>query len=247
MAGIFEELGYITEAIKKKLILITAVMLAGFFVSFQLLDPVLEKMQQDLLPEGATLIYISPVEVIMLKLKIALVIGVILAVPLVCYYVYKTLKVRLGIKNPMKKSRLIILLSSAITLFILGVSYSYFLMLRFVLNYLYYMSSETGVVATYSIYEFVSFVIIITLILGIAFEVPIFIVFAVHSGLVPIATLKEYRRYIYVAMFVLAAFFTPPDVVSQLIVAFPLVIFYEIGLIVARFVDRKRSVSVQAS
>lgn len=247
MAGIFEELGYITEAIKKKLILITAVMLAGFFVSFQLLDPMLEKMKQDLLPEGATLIYISPVEVIMLKLKIALVIGVILAVPLVCYYVYNTLKVRFGIKNPMKKSHLILLLVSAVSLFIFGVSYSYFLMLRFVLKYLYYMSSATGVVATYSIYEFVSFVIIITLILGIAFEVPIFIVAAVHSGLVPIETLKEYRRYIYVLMFVLAAFFTPPDVVSQLVVAFPLVIFYEIGLIVARFVDRKRSVSVQAS
>jgi sec-independent protein translocase protein TatC len=245
MASIFEELGYITEAIKKKLILIFAVMLAGFFVSFQLLDPVLEKMKQDLLPEGATLIYISPVEVIMLKLKIALVIGVILAAPLVGYYVYNTLKVRFGIKNPMKKSHLILLLGSAVSLFIMGVSYSYFLMLRFVLKYLYYMSSATGVVATYSIYEFVSFVIIITLILGIAFEVPIVIVFAVHSGLVSLDTFKEYRRYIYVAMFVLAAFFTPPDVVSQLVVAFPLVIFYEVGIIVASIIARRRSVSVQ--
>jgi sec-independent protein translocase protein TatC len=245
MASIFEELGYITEAIKKKLILIFAVMLAGFFVSFQLLDPVLEKMKQDLLPEGATLIYISPVEVIMLKLKIALVIGVILAAPLVGYYVYNTLKVRFGIKNPMKKSHLILLLGSAVSLFIMGVSYSYFLMLRFVLKYLYYMSSATGVVATYSIYEFVSFVIIITLILGIAFEVPIVIVFAVHSRLVSLDTFKEYRRYIYVAMFVLAAFFTPPDVVSQLVVAFPLVIFYEVGIIVASIIARRRSVSVQ--
>ena len=247
MASIAEELGYITEALKKKLISIIVVIFTGFLVSFYLLDPVLVKMKQDLLPEGAKLIYISPVEVIMLKVKLAMIIGVILALPLIWHYVYKTLKVRFGIKNPMKKSHLILLLSSAISLFIFGVSYSYFLMLPLVLKYLYAMSAATGVVATYSIYEFISFVIIITLILGIAFEVPIFVVFAVHSGLVPIATLKEYRRYIIVAMFVLAAIFTPPDVVSQLIVGFPLVIFYEIGLIVARFVDRKRSVSVQVS
>jgi len=157
------------------------------------------------------------------------------------------LKVRFGIKNPLKKSYLSILLGSAVSLFILGVCYSYFFMLPLVLTYLNYISTSAGVVATYSIYDFVSFVIIITLILGVAFEVPIFIVFAVHTGLVPIATLKEYRRYIYVAMFVLAAFFTPPDVVSQLVVAFPLVIFYEIGIIVASFIDRRRSVSLQAS
>ncbi|MHC1610934.1 MAG: twin-arginine translocase subunit TatC [Candidatus Methanospirareceae archaeon] len=247
MASIFEELGYITEAIKKKLMLITAVMLTGFFLSFWLSDPVLERVKQDLLPEGATLIYISPVEVIMLKLKIALVIGVILALPLVCYYAYNALKVRFGIKNPMKRSHLILLLASAVSLFIIGVSYSYFLMLPLVLKYLYYISSATGVVATYSIYDFVSFVIIITLILGIAFEVPIFIVAAVHSGLVPIETLKEYRRYVYVAIFVLAAFFTPPDVVSQLIVAFPLIICYEIGIIVASIISRRHSVSLQFS
>jgi sec-independent protein translocase protein TatC len=247
MASISEELGYITVAIKKKLIIILAVLLSGFFVSFQFLDPVLERMKQDLLPEGATLIYISPVEVIMLKLKIALVIGVILVIPLIVHYVFKTLKVRFGIQNPIKKSSLIILLTSAVSLFILGISYSYFLMLPIVLTYLYIMSSATGITATYSIYEFISFVVIITLILGVAFEVPILLVFVVRIGLISVETLKEYRRYIYVLMFVLAAFFTPPDVVSQLIVAFPLVIFFELGIRVAGFFERKQSVTLPSS
>jgi sec-independent protein translocase protein TatC len=247
MAAIFEELGYITEALKKKLIPIIVIILAGFLVSFQLLDPVLFKIKQDLLPEGATLIYLSPVEVIMLKVKLAMVIGVILALPLVCHYVYKTLKVRFGIKNPLKKSHLVLLLGSAVSLFVLGMCYSYFLMLPFVLKYLYGMSLEVGVSATYSIYDFVSFVIILTLILGVAFEVPIFIVFAVHTGLVPIATLKEYRRYIIVIMFALAAIVTPPDVVSQIVVGFPLVIFYEVGIIVASIIDRRRSIQLQVS
>jgi sec-independent protein translocase protein TatC len=204
-------------------------------------------MKQDLLPEGAKLIYISPVEVIMLKVKLAMIVGVILAVPLIWHYVYKALKVRFGIKTTMKKSRLILWLGSVVSLFIIGVCYSYFLMLRFVLKYLYFMSAESGVAATWSIYEFVSFVILITLILGIAFEVPILIVFLVRVGLVQIATLKEYRQYVIVVMFVLAAIFTPPDVVSQLIVGFPLVICYEIGILVAGVFERKGSAPLPAS
>ena len=241
MASISEEFGYIIGALKKKIMLISGIVISGMLLSFSLLaDPILLRIKHDLLPEGAVLIYISPVEVIMLKLKIALLTGIILATPVMCYYVYKALKERFGIRNPMKKSHLIILLSSAISLFITGISYAYFLMLPLVLSYLNYMSAAAGVTATWSINEFTFFVIIITLIIGISFELPVVLVFAVQSGLVQIDTLKGYRRYIYVAMFVLAALFTPPDVVSQLIVAFPLVIFYEIGIIVASVISKKR-------
>ena len=241
MASISEEFGYIIGALKKKIMLISGIVIAGMLLSFSLLaDPILLRIKHDLLPEGAVLIYISPVEVIMLKLKIALLTGIILATPVVCYYVYKALKERFGIRNPMKKSHLIILLSSAISLFITGISYAYFLMLPLVLNYLNYMSAAAGVTATWSINEFTFFVIIITLIIGISFELPVVLLFAVQSGLVQIDTLKGYRRYIYVAMFVLAALFTPPDVVSQLIVAFPLVIFYEMGIIVASVISKRR-------
>jgi sec-independent protein translocase protein TatC len=242
MASIYEEFAYIIASLKRKIMLISAVIIAGFCVSYPLLDPLIVKIKEDLLPEGVKLIYIYPVEVIMVKVKISFFIGMMFGTPIVCYYVYKTLKVRFGIRNPMKKTHLIILLCSAISLFLLGVSYSYFLMLPLVLKYLYMDALAAGAIATYSIHEFIFFVIILTLILGISFELPIVLVFVVHSGLVQIDTLKEYRRYIIVAMFVLAAIFTPPDVVSQLMVAFPLIICYEIGIIVASFVAKRQSV-----
>ena len=95
MTSVSEEFGYIIAAIKRKIMLILGIAIAGMLLSFSLLvDPVLLRIREDLLPEGATLIYISPVEVIMLKLKIAMLVGIILATPVVCYYVYKTLKVR---------------------------------------------------------------------------------------------------------------------------------------------------------
>jgi len=74
-----------------------------------------------------------------------------------------------------------------------------------------------------------------------SFELPVVIVFVVRSGLIPIETLKGYRRYMYVGMFVIAAIFTPPDVVSQLIVAFPLIAFYEIGIIVASSITKRQT------
>ncbi|HID19499.1 MAG TPA: hypothetical protein EYP28_00955 [Methanophagales archaeon] len=242
MTSISEEFGYILVALKRKIILILGIVLSGLFISFYfLVDPLLLSIKRDLLPEGATLIYISPVEVLLLKLKISLIIGLILAFPVVCYYVYKTLKVRFEITNPMKNVDVIVLLSSAISLFILGLCYSYFLMLPLVLRYLYVLSSAAGVAATYAISEFVYFVVIISLILGMSFELPVVIVFVVRSRLVQIETLKGYRRYIYVGMFLIAAIFTPPDVVSQLIVAFPLIAFYEIGIIVASLITKRQT------
>jgi sec-independent protein translocase protein TatC len=146
----------------------------------------------------------------------------------------------------MKKSRVIILLTSAVLLFVSGACYSYFLMLPLLLGYLYFISASAGVLATYSIYEFVSFVILITLILGLSFEVPILIVLLVQSGLVQVKTLKEYRRYVIVAMFVIGAITTPPDVLSQLVVAFPLCIFYEVGIRVSSLLMRRRAQSLPA-
>ena len=210
-----------------------------YTVRKSLLDLILVKIKQDQLPKGAKLIYISPVEVLMLKMKLGLLAGILSAAPVAGYYAHKTLKKRFRITVPMKKSHTVILLTSTIALFIAGMSYAYFLMLPLVLNYLYYMSSSAGVAATYSIHEFVFFIAVLTLILGISFEIPVVIVFAVHSGLIRVSTLRKYRRYIIVAMFVLAAVFTPPEVLSQLIVACPMVIFYELGILAASVISKR--------
>jgi len=242
MVDINEELGYIVVALKRKILLVATVIIAGFCISFPFLDRIILKVKDDLLPEGAKLIAISPLEVVMVKLKLSMVIGLMLATPLVCYYVYKTLKVRFALSFSLKTSHILILLFSAIFLFILGISYSYFLMLPLALKFLYADALSTGVVSIYSIHDFILFIIIMTLILGVTFEVPLVIIAAVHSGIVDIKTLKEYRRYIYVAMFAIAAIVTPTtDAFSLLMVAVPLIICYEIGVLGAKLISLKRS------
>jgi sec-independent protein translocase protein TatC len=241
MVNINEELGYILVAMKRKLMLIAAVFFAGFCISFPFLDRLILKIKGDLLPEGVKFIALSPLEVVLLKVKLSLIVGLLLVTPLICYYVYKTLKVRLGISTP-KMSRMLILLSSAILLFILGLSYSYFLMLPLVVKFLYADASSAGVISMYSIHDFMLFVIIMTLILGVTFEVPLIIIAAVHSGLIQLQTLKEYRRYVYVALFAIAAVVTPTtDAVSLLMVAVPLIVCYEIGVLGSYLIAFKRS------
>jgi sec-independent protein translocase protein TatC len=242
MASITEELGYIIVAVKRKLMIIAAVLIAGFAISFPLLDRLILRIEEDLLPEGVEHLYVlSPLEAIMVKVKLSLVIGVLVVIPLICYYIYKTLKVRFGLTVSIKLSHIIILLGSAISLFILGLSYSYYFMLPLILKYLYADALKVGIINLWSLHEFILFVSIMTLILGVTFEVPLVIIFAVHYGLVQLSTLKEYRRYVYVAMFVIAAVVTPTtDVVSLLMVALPLIMCYEVGVLGARLLSIKR-------
>jgi len=242
MVNINEELGYIIVAIKRKIMLVAAVIIAGFGISFPFLNWLILKIKEDLLPEGVKLYALSPLEVMMVKVKLSIVVGVILATPLVCYYVYKTLKVRLGLSNPIKPSRMIIILSSAIFLFILGISYSYFLMLPLILKFLYADALSAGIPPMWTIHEFILFVTMMNLILGITFEVPLMIIAAVHSGILQLQTLKEYRRYVYVALVVIAAVVTPTtDAVSLLLVAVPLIMCYEIGILGAYLISLRRS------
>jgi sec-independent protein translocase protein TatC len=124
----------------------------------------------------------------------------------------------------------------------LGLSYSYFLMLPLILKYLYADVLSAGVISTYSIHDFMLFIIIMTLILGITFEVPLIIIAAVHSGILQLKTLTEYRRYIYVALVVIAAVVTPTtDVVSLFMVAVPLIMCYEIGVLGSYIIALRRS------
>ena len=86
--------------------------------------------------------------------------------------------------------------------------------------------------------KYLSFVMGTFVAFGVAFEVPVIVVVLVLSGVVELSTLKEWRSYVIVGAFVVAAIFTPPDVVSQLMLAIPLCLLYELGMLMARFVRK---------
>lgn len=231
-----EEFGVILAALRKKLMRIAIVIGIGTFGSFPFMSRLLNRIQKDLLPEGVKTIIIQPVEAILLELKMSLIIGVLLSLPLIAYYVYDALKNRYDVANrfEIKKSFILLISVSATILFILGAAYSYFIMLPILLRFLNTLAMGVGAASTWSLELWVHFVVMMTVVFGLAFELPIVLPLLVRSGVVSYQNLREHRKHGVVIMFIAAAIITPPDVISQLMIALPMLLFYEVGLIITR-------------
>ena len=159
MSEAIENLSVILLTLRNKLLMIAGVLIAGIILSFQFTGPLIERMKDDLLPEGAKLVYISPLEVIMLQLKLSIIIGLLITLPLIAFYTYRAVSSRYSIRVPISigKGQFVVLGIAAVIMFILGTSYAYFFMLPLFLKYLYMDAAGSGVTATYSIFKFISF------------------------------------------------------------------------------------------
>ena len=231
----------ILVAIRMKLVKVIAVLVSVWALSFVFLsDIIIKKIISDLLPEGAKVVYTSPLEGLMLKLKISLDLGFLSVLPYLSYLAYKALKNRTSLLENVNitKRRAIKYLMFAALLFFLGVSYGYKLMLPVFMNFLYQIATTQGAVPLYSISEFIGFIVLMLVIFGLIFQMPLVMIFLVSNGIVKFESLKHYRRHFYVAFFVLGAAITPPDVFTQLMIAIPMLVFYEISLIITKLVVR---------
>jgi len=222
-----------------KIIAIVAIVWAIFFVLFA--DPIITRIIDDLLPKGAEIIYTRPLEGMILKLKISLIFGFAAVLPYIIVLAYRTLKDRTGFlaNVNVKKGTAFRYSIVSVILFSSGVIYGYYI-LRFFLQYLYQMAASQGVLAYYSIAEFINFAVLMLTIFGIIFQMPLIMTFLVGNGLVEYNSLKYYRRHLYVGFFVLGAAITPPDVFTQTIIAFPMIIFFEVSLVVIRIIHRSK-------
>lgn len=246
MSEAIENLSLILLALRKKLIIIASVLFLGIIVSFQFTGPIITRMKNDLLPEGAKLVYVSPLEVMMLELKISIIIGLLITLPLIAFYIYRIISNRYSVRIPIKigKGQFIFLSLAVIIMFLFGVLYAYYLMLPIFLKFLYMDAAESGVTATYSIFSFISFIATTVAIFGLVFELPIVLTFLTRNGFVQYKTLTTYRKHIYVLIMFIAAFVTPgTDIFSQMMVAVPMVVFFEISLIVVRIIGVKNRTS----
>ncbi len=185
------------------------------------------------------IVYLTPMEVLMLEFKMSLIFGVLLASPLVIYYAYKGLKGRLPAVISQNKSLIFSIIAAAILLFLTGAAYAYFYMLPLFLSYLYRDAMSLGINANFSIYEFIYFIVMTTVIMGAAFELPLILNLLVRFGVTTRKTLSYYRRHAYILLLVIAAWITPgPDVFSQLMVTVPFVILYEASLLLMRLTGK---------
>ena len=130
--------------------------------------------------------------------------------------------------------KLIGILIISLTLFLLGITYALELMLPTVLEYLQNDASEAGLDTTYSLSAFYHFVFLLTFSLGVTFQLPLIVMLMLRLELTTTEQLAEYRSHLVVVFFIMAAMITPPDVISQFLLAIPLIILYELSIIIGK-------------
>jgi sec-independent protein translocase protein TatC len=178
------------------------------------------------LPKGATLIATSVISPFLVPLKILLMTAFLGALPVVLYQLWAF--VAPGLYSHEKKLVLPLVVSSTL-LFFAGVAFCYFFVFGRVFSFIQHFAPKS-ITAAPDIEAYLSFVLTMFLAFGAAFEVPIVVVVLARMGFVSIQKLKEFRAYFIVVAFIIAAVITPPDVVSQLALAIPMCLLYEVGI-----------------
>ncbi|WP_326535470.1 twin-arginine translocase subunit TatC [Pseudorhodoferax sp.] len=194
------------------------------------------------LPEGAKLIATGTISPFMVPLKIAMMAGFLLALPYVLYQLWAF--VAPGLYSHEKRYVLPLVVSSTL-LFFVGVAFCYFLVLP-ALSAFIVAFAPTAVQVAPDIEQYFGTVLTLFMVFGLAFEVPIAVVVLALLNIIPIEKLKEWRGYFIVVAFVVAAIVTPPDVISQLSLAIPMCVLYEVGIWAAVLLKRGSKKSTES-
>jgi len=196
----------------------------------------------DKLPAGSSLIATSVISPFMTPFKLAFFVALFAAMPYVLYQVWAF--VAPGLYRHEKRFALPLLISSII-LFYAGVAFAYFVVFPVMFDF-FASTTPAGVRMMTDITSYMDFVLTMFLCFGLAFEVPVVVVLLVLTGLVKVDKLAEIRGYVLIGIFVIAALLTPPDAISQTIMAVPMYLLYEGGLLMARLMQRMRSKTAEA-
>jgi len=205
-----------------------------FAIVFNFAPEIINWIAGELLPPGATLIYLSPAEFFLLKIRLSGYSAISLIFLIVTIQIWHTVRAR-SLLPDVGVEKLFGILSISIILFLLGATYSLELMLPTVLKYLQNDAASAGLETTYSLSAFYHFVFLLTFSLGITFQLPLIVILMLKLELTTVDKLAEYRSHLVVVFFILAAMITPPDVISQFLLAIPLMILYELSILFGKF------------
>ena len=184
------------------------------------------------LPQGGQMIATDVVGAFFVPMKVTLMVSFLFSLPWVLYQVWAF--VAPGLYNHERKLVLPLIVAS-VFLFFAGMSFAYFIVFPTVFGFINEFAPE-GVAVMTDIDKYLSFVMSTFMAFGITFEVPVIVIVLVKVGLVSVEKLREIRPYVIVGAFVVGAVFTPPDILSQFLLAVPLWLLYELGIILAVFI-----------
>ena len=193
----------------------------------------------DRLSNPAKMIFLKPTGMLIVRLEIAIAVGIIISIPVLFFQLWKF--VTPGLLKKEKKYFLPSLFFTTIC-FLIGTAFAYFVLIPTVLPFLFGMGTDT-IQPTININDYMSFVLRLILIAGLIFELPVLSFFLSRIGILSPNFMKKYRRYGIVLVFIFSALVTPPDPMSQVLMAFPLLFLYQISIWVSKigYKMKKRS------
>lgn len=191
----------------------------------------------DKLPEGTQMIATAVVTPFFVPMKVAMMAAFVISLPHTLYQLW--MFVAPGLYAHEKKLMLPAIIISSV-LFLCGMAFAYFLVFPVVFSFIV-SSAPVGVAVMTDIAEYLDFVMTLFLAFGFAFEVPVAVVLMARFGWVSVTQLKDARGYVIVGAFVLAAIFTPPDIISQFMLAVPLWLLYEAGILFVQMTQPKQN------
>ena len=232
--------GFITHLIelRDRLLKAMAALFIVFFILFYWARDIYSLLASPLiaaLPEGATMIAVEVAAPFFVPVKVTLFASLVVALPFVLYQIWAFIAPGL---YKHEKRLVVPLIATSTMLFLIGCLFAYLIVFPTVFHFVAAFTPE-GVEMNTDIQKYFDFVLTIFLAFGLAFETPIAVVILTRMGIVSIEKLKESRPYVIVGAFVIAAIFTPPDVISQLLLAFPIWILYEVGLFISGILEKK--------
>jgi len=201
-----------------------------------LAQPLLEK-----LPKGGQMIATDVTTPFFVPLKVAMMAALLIALPYILYQVWRFVAPGLYAHE---KRLVVPLIVASTLLFFCGMAFAYFAVFPVVFGFIT-ASAPEGVAVMTDIDKYLSFVLGMFLAFGVTFQAPVAVVLLVRMNIVSIEKLREIRSYVIVGAFVLGAIFTPPDVISQFMLAIPLWLLYEAGIVVASWMGKGKAKEVQ--
>lgn len=227
---------HLQELRKVLIICIVTIGVTSICVYVLALDSLLQFLMSPIDRLGLETVMIGVTEGFIVRLKVAFFAGLLLSVPVILWQVLRFIFPAL---YPNEKKASIVLVIGGAILFAGGIIFSFSLVLNMALKVMLF-DFAGGISPMISLSKYVSFIMLILFPFGLIFEIPLIAVILTRIGIVSPAFMKKHRKVVIFSSFVVAAFLTPPDIFSQVLLAVPMVILYEFGIIVSSLVSRKK-------
>lgn len=226
-------LDHLTE-LRKRLVIILVVNIVASLFCYQYVDVIMQYILN--LGKDIELIYITPSELFLVYVKLSLLIGIVISSPITLLQIWLFVS-----KGLYKKEKFYIVLSAilGVVFFILGVMFCYFMVLPITMQF-FVRITISDITAMISVDSFVTFINTMLICFGVIFELPIIVFLLSLFGLLTPKMIKGKHKYFIVIIFILAAFITPPDIVSQVLLGIPMVLLFQLSVGICWMVDRKK-------